>query len=217
MMKYKKYTLFILLQLAVFGLIPYAFITEANWFLILGLYVLFKGLGISFYFHRVLTHNLYTTPGWILSTIGFIGSLQPPAVWAAVHAEHHKHADTEKDPHSPKHLGWKVLFSMFHKPYLDKATLIKYNKLPCTGFFTKYYFHLIALIAAVFVLFPYEMAVYWALPVGLNLWIQNISVWGGHRHGKPSPQPWFYHILIDPGEHDHIEHHRYDNVGSSKS
>lgn len=206
----KRFNIFLLLQLSVFLLIPYAIYIKANWLLIFLIYVLFKGVGISFYAHRVLAHQMYTTPSWALSALAFLGSLQPPAIWAAVHVEHHKYADTEKDPHSPQHLGWKMLFSIFHRPYLCKRTFIRLSKVSCISFFTKYYFHLVLVIAAVFVLFPSQMAVYWALPVSLNLWVQNISAWYGHRNGSPSPQPWFYHIFIDPGEKDHIAHHRFD-------
>ena len=216
-MSNKKFNIFLLIQLSIFVTVPYAVYEGANWLLIFALYVLFKGVGVSFYMHRGLTHKMYTVPNWIYSATAFIGSLQPPAVWAAVHAEHHKYADTEKDPHSPTHLGWKMLFSIFHKPYLCKRTFIELNRIPCVGFFTKYYFHLVGLIALVFVLFPSQMAMYWAVPVALNLWVQNISAWYGHRHGRPSPQPWFWHLVVDPGEKDHIAHHRYDNDSSRNS
>lgn len=206
----KKFNIFLLLQLSVFLLIPYAIYIKANWLLVFLIYVLFKGVGISFYAHRVLSHQMYTTPSWALSTLAFLGSLQPPAAWAATHVQHHKYADTEKDPHSHHHLGWKILFSFFHKRYLCKRTFVRLSRIPCVSFFTKYYFHLVLVIAAVFVLFPSQMAVYWALPVSLNLWVQNISAWYGHRNGSPSPNHWFYHIFIDPGETNHIAHHRFD-------
>ena len=62
-------------------------------------------LGITVTFHRQLTHKSYETLpiirkiGTVFGTLGGVGS---SIGWVSIHREHHRHSDTEKDPHSPK-------------------------------------------------------------------------------------------------------------------
>lgn len=63
----------------------------------------------SLFMHRWAAHNLWKPPRYlqyVLSLISVIYLLGTPLTWAAWHRTHHKHSDTEKDPHSPKHKGF---------------------------------------------------------------------------------------------------------------
>ena len=74
-------------------------------------YFLYVGLGISVTFHRQLTHKSYKTHPWIIKLGTLLGTLSNTGssiVWVAIHMNHHRHADTDKDPHSPKHQGLKT-------------------------------------------------------------------------------------------------------------
>lgn len=96
--------------------------------LFLGLY-LATGLGITFGYHRLLTHRSFET-GPVLKAIALIlGSMavQGRAIdWAANHLKHHAHADEEGDPHSPvegffhAHIGW-----LFSAPPADRERYCK--------------------------------------------------------------------------------------------
>lgn len=81
----------------------------------LGLFIL-SGLGISVGYHRLLTHNSFSTQPWVkylLLVFGAMAMQGTPASWAAIHMQHHVYADKDGDPHSPKvsgfwhaHCGW---------------------------------------------------------------------------------------------------------------
>jgi stearoyl-CoA desaturase (delta-9 desaturase) len=82
--------------------------------LLLVLYV-WHGLGVTIGYHRLLSHRSFTCPKfveyfWVLA--GFLALEGSPIWWAAIHRAHHRHVDTELDPHSPRYglghafFGW---------------------------------------------------------------------------------------------------------------
>ena len=80
----------------------------------------------SFFLHRYMAHRMFTmNPFWekffYLFTFATQGSsFLHPKSYAQLHLEHHKHSDTEEDPHSPHF--FKDVFAMMvntAKVYLD--------------------------------------------------------------------------------------------------
>jgi stearoyl-CoA desaturase (delta-9 desaturase) len=103
---------------------------------------LLTGLGITFGYHRLLTHRSFET-GPVLKAIALIlGSMavQGRAIdWASNHLKHHAHSDEEGDPHSPlegffhAHIGW--LFSAppadrerYGKRFLDDPVIVAIDR-----------------------------------------------------------------------------------------
>ncbi len=80
-----------------------------------GLYVL-RMFAITGFYHRYFAHRTFRTSRALQFTFALIGAScvqRGPLWWAAHHREHHQHADTERDPHSPRlrgflwsHVGW---------------------------------------------------------------------------------------------------------------
>jgi stearoyl-CoA desaturase (delta-9 desaturase) len=79
------------------------------------LYVLTGMVGITFGYHRLLSHRSFRAPRWlerIAATIGALALQGTPAFWVATHRMHHAFVDTSADPHDAKrgfwwsHLGW---------------------------------------------------------------------------------------------------------------
>jgi stearoyl-CoA desaturase (delta-9 desaturase) len=72
--------------------------------------------GISAGYHRYFSHRTFKTSRLFQFFLGCLGcsALQKgPVWWSAQHRRHHKHSDTEEDPHSPRahgvwwsHVGW---------------------------------------------------------------------------------------------------------------
>ena len=91
-----------------------------HWLITVFVYFLTGSIGMSGTYHRLLSHKSYLAPKWweyfgtLMATLGGTGS---SIAWCAVHREHHRYTDTDKDPHSPHHQGFfKVQFlSMFHE------------------------------------------------------------------------------------------------------
>ncbi|XP_024972107.1 acyl-CoA C20 Delta5-desaturase-like [Cynara cardunculus var. scolymus] len=92
---------------------PFVFDWGAFWVtLVLGI---LAGLGVTLGYHRLLTHRSFKIPKWLEYFIvycGVHGGQKDPIFWVSVHKNHHKYADTEKDPHTPmegfwfSHMGW---------------------------------------------------------------------------------------------------------------
>jgi stearoyl-CoA desaturase (delta-9 desaturase) len=87
------------------------------------------GLGITFGFHRLLTHRSFEVgrPIQALALILASMAVQGRAIdWAANHLKHHAFADQEGDPHSPlegffhAHIGW-----LFSAPPADRERYCK--------------------------------------------------------------------------------------------
>jgi|SRR5579859_456141 len=93
------------------------YVNATDIILLLVFYVL-SGLGITVGHHRLLTHRSFETYPWVKGLLLAFGAMAPegpPGAWASIHLEHHAHSDTDEDPHSPlvnlwhSHVGW-----MFH-------------------------------------------------------------------------------------------------------
>lgn len=76
-------------------------------------------LGITVGFHRLLTHDGFSTPTWAKWFFGSLGmaALQGSVCdWIAKHREHHRYSDKPGDPHSPRdgwlwsHVGWLFVY-----------------------------------------------------------------------------------------------------------
>jgi stearoyl-CoA desaturase (Delta-9 desaturase) len=66
-------------------------------------------------YHRYFSHRAYRLPRWaqLVMAVGGSSAMQKgPLWWAAHHRDHHRHADTDLDVHSPlkgfwwSHVGW---------------------------------------------------------------------------------------------------------------
>ena len=126
MNKQKSYLMYVFWPAQIIALLAIIF-TTPNWlFLFLG-WVLFCGLGSAVILHRVISHksikikDYLKNPLLLLATLCIQGS---PLWWAAVHRNmHHRNADKEGDPHSPKdglvhaYIGW------IHDPKITNINL----------------------------------------------------------------------------------------------
>jgi stearoyl-CoA desaturase (delta-9 desaturase) len=73
------------------------------------LYYLTGGVGITFCFHRLLTHRSLVVPKWLEYGTAIVGTLAlqgGPIDWVATHRAHHAYSDTERDPHNARRGFW---------------------------------------------------------------------------------------------------------------
>lgn len=110
--------------------IPSISIQNVLWFVIF--WTLIGGCGIELTFHRLLSHKSFKIVSWAKNIFSYLGCLAmngSPIFWAAIHRQHHPHADTESDPHHPgqgffmSYIGWAL-----HKPSLDKIRFARAGK-----------------------------------------------------------------------------------------
>lgn len=86
------------------------------------------GFGLGF--HHTFAHQTFQFKRPVeiaLMYIGTCATLVAPLTWSIAHAAHHRYVDTENDPHSPSHLGWKILFYYNHNT--TKPSLLPVRRL----------------------------------------------------------------------------------------
>lgn len=73
-------------------------------------------MGVSFFYHRILTHKTYIVKPFFEKLLTFIAlPAGTPIQWVGTHLKHHKFTDVSGDPHSPNidgfffaHCGWYI-------------------------------------------------------------------------------------------------------------
>lgn len=116
-----------------------------QWLIAFAVYFVTGCLGVSVTYHRYLSHKSWKASQWWIyvgSLCGFWGLVGSPLAWANNHIAHHRFADTERDPHSPKYKPfWKVQwFSMLTTYPSFRFALSNVN--PFQTFLHKNYFYI---------------------------------------------------------------------------
>jgi stearoyl-CoA desaturase (delta-9 desaturase) len=106
----------------------YGIFTSEYWYLLLisGLlmYYPIMNLGQSIGYHKCFAHKSFKPKKWFTYVSAFVGSISffgDPLRSALVHRVHHKHTDSDLDPHSPSkgrfhaYLGWTYSYSFSNK------------------------------------------------------------------------------------------------------
>lgn len=130
-------TPFVLLHLACFAVIwvgvsPIALIVAA------ALYAV-RMFALTGFYHRYFSHRTFKTSRTVQFIFAFIGAScvqRGPLWWAAHHRNHHRHADTPLDPHSPRiygflwsHAGWFLTPRNFRTDLSRVPDLAKFPEL----------------------------------------------------------------------------------------
>ena len=105
-------------------------------------YWVLAAVGITYGYHRYFAHNNYKTNPLVEIMLLYVGLLcggRSALTWSGVHRIHHAHADTEKDPHSPKKHPWYViLFSLWKVKQIPRRYIDDLIKNPRVMFFHRY-------------------------------------------------------------------------------
>ncbi|MCM2336243.1 MAG: acyl-CoA desaturase [Pseudomonas sp.] len=94
---------------------------------------------ITGFYHRYFSHRTFRTSRpvqFIAAVVGAACVQRGPLWWAAHHRDHHRHADTDLDPHSPSvhgflwsHVGWFLTPRGFRTHWERIPDLAKYPEL----------------------------------------------------------------------------------------
>lgn len=167
--------------------------------------------GASILLHRYYCHKQFQVPVWF-EIIGLsmlmIAVIRSPIGWIASHRMHHAHSDTEKDPHSWKHIGWwKVLTTTWDIPRIPTKYAKDLYENPRLVFCHKHWFKIVVLVWIVSLIISPKFFVAFALmpfihaKIGFGL-LNTI----GHKHDGGSNVAWLN--LLIAGEGYHKEHHK---------
>lgn len=145
-----------------------------------------------------------------------------PQKWIAVHVLHHAHADTEKDPHSPRVLGfWKVLFTtiwLYHKSGTHEAIAkharhYEQDLLDRVRYLWFFRFRGVVSLVGMVIVWGWKGAVLWVLHLFGYAFMFGLLNSVAHHFGKPRhgsktfAANLFFLALITAGEGWHANHH----------
>ena len=128
---------FIAMHVACLGVIRVGFSGFAAW-TALALYAL-RMFALTGFYHRYFSHKAFKTSRAVQFLFALIGATcvqRGPLWWAAHHRDHHRHADTERDLHSPlrhgflwSHMGWFLTPGAFRTRWDAVPDLQRYPEL----------------------------------------------------------------------------------------
>lgn len=204
-------------QLLFFGFLIFNFQIWMLTFIMIGMYVF--GFMSESSLHRYYTHKSYETTPFkerLLRMFAFMTGQGATISWVTVHRTHHAYEDTEKDPHSPKHLiWWKIYFAFLPKEYKSNLVIDLMRK-PGWKYFVfenNYYFYMWIAVWAI----SYMLSIYlfFFIVAGSAVWyigtcIVNIST---HTRGvKRFPEAVAFNssvINFFTGVGNHNNHHKF--------
>jgi len=207
-----KYTVLSAQIIAHLSLIPMIIYGDLwMWGIAIFVYFLNGCLGMTMTYHRLLSHRSWNPPKWVeylftlFATIGMTGSA---IAWVAIHREHHKHADTEKDPHSPGFKGWFYahFLSMFSK--VNPRYVVDLMKDKFYVWQHKWYFEInLAYGIILYLIDPFAVVYAWLVPAML-LWNGgSLIVSTSHRNNTQNND--LILAITTWGEGYHKVHHDY--------
>lgn len=157
---------------------------------ILSFYVL-NILGVWMTYHRYYSHRSFEFKNnfvkFFFTCLAILAARGSPISWVYIHRNHHSYSDTDKDPHSPIILGYKIFgfnhFSKFEsadkKMFLIRDLMTKHQIL-----IHKYYILILLGLLSCLAFFSIELVFWlWCLPVILIHFSQNTFNYIGHVFG----------------------------------
>ncbi|WP_233842608.1 acyl-CoA desaturase [Dyella sp. 2HG41-7] len=128
---------FVALHLACFGVIWVGASTIAV--VVAALLYAIRMFALTGFYHRYFSHRTFRTSRAVQGVFALIGAScvqRGPLWWAAHHRNHHRHADTALDPHSPgiygflwSHMGWFLTTRAFATDMARVPDLATYPEL----------------------------------------------------------------------------------------
>jgi stearoyl-CoA desaturase (delta-9 desaturase) len=171
--------------IALAGAIP--FFSTAGLVAAVVLYYVTGLIGITFGYHRMLTHHGFQAPRWLENFAALCGTLScqgGPINWVATHRVHHAYSDTVRDPHDVNRGFWHAHFGWLAHLRCDLADFNEYKhyapdlaKRPFFVFLENYMIHL--QFALGFVLFVLGGMVFGRVAGGFDFHMAtSLIVWG---------------------------------------
>lgn len=187
---------------------------------IISFYVL-NILGNWMTLHRYFSHKSFEFKNnflkWIFTLLAILSGRGSPLGWTYLHRKHHAYSDTEKDPHSPKYLGYKIFGFGHYKKQEEEPMQIFIVKDMMTAehlFIHKWYMAIISTFIIVFACINIELFYFvWVLPAFLVQLSQNNFNYFGHTSGyrnfetkdNSRNNKWLFPFIL--GEAWHNNHH----------
>jgi len=161
--------------------------------------------------HYHFAHSTYKDSilNYILTFVVMFTGLGSVLSFVASHRQHHQYADTEKDPHSPTHIGkFNVYFLRWKKQKISPTLFRDIAESGFQRFMHKYwlYFQLTS-IAVLAIINPVFVCFGISLFVAITFHIAGITNVLGHLNGEPRNAPEL--IFTHGPAWKHADHHNH--------
>lgn len=192
-------------------------------------FYLYSILGVSITLHRYYSHKAFefrfSILKWISTAFALFSLRGSPLGWTYIHRLHHSFSDTEKDPHSPHHLGLKLFFLKDIDPHSRKMNifLVKDMMNKEQLFINKNYFlFIIVWVAVLLILDPAVLYFLWILPAAIvhlsqaafNYYAHNSGYRNNDSRDKSTNNIFLWPFIM--GDAWHNNHHTNAGTVSTK-
>jgi len=207
--------------ITVIGFFNVEMFTTSNILISVASFYILNILGIWMMLHRYYSHRSFrfrsVTLKWIFTSIAILAGRGSPLGWVYLHRKHHRYSDTEKDPHSPKNLGYKLFgFSHMRTQEESKMELFLVKDLMSKEhlFIHKWYMAIMIIFIFMFIVInPVLFYFVWAVPaIAIQLGQNNFNYFGhtnGYRNFETKDNSrnnaWLFPLIL--GEAWHNNHH----------
>ena len=211
---------------SIFGLFYYD-ITVLNVIITIVTFYIYSILGVSMTLHRYYTHKsfeMHPLLHWVFTFISILTGRGSPLGWVYIHRLHHAFSDTDKDPHGPKTIGFKLFgFKPIEANTKPNLFIVKDLMNPQQMFINKYYLLIIVAWLAVLSIVNIQLVYFtWILPVFLLQLSQNSFNYFAHIYGYRNIETkdnstnniWLWPFIL--GDAWHNNHHANAEKFSTK-
>lgn len=193
-------------------------------------FYIFNILGNWMTLHRYYSHNSfefkYSIIKWFFTLLAVLSGRGSPLGWVYLHRKHHAYSDTEKDPHSPKYLGYKIFgFGHYKKQEKESMQIFMVKDLMTKEqlFIHKWYMIIVLSFVTLLACINIEILYFaWVLPVFLVQLSQTNFNYFGHTTGYRNFETrdnsknniWLFPFILGEAWHNN-HHHNPKNVSTT--
>jgi stearoyl-CoA desaturase (delta-9 desaturase) len=204
-----------------FGLTNLSMFTLSNLLITLISFYILNILGNWMMLHRYFSHRSFEFKNdivkWIFILLSVLSGRGSPLGWSYLHRKHHTYSDTEKDPHSPKYLGYKIFgFEHYKKQEEEPMQIFLVKDLMNKEqlFIHKWYIAILLSFIVMITIIDLELLYFvWILPAFLVHLSQTNFNYFGHTRGYRNFETkddsknniWLFPFIL--GEAWHNNHH----------
>lgn len=215
---------------AILGLLHTQMFTVTNLLTAMISFYVLNILGNWMTLHRYYSHRSFefknTYLKWLFTLLAVLSGRGSPLGWSYLHRNHHKYSDTEKDPHSPKVLGYKIFgFGHYKKQEEEQMQIFMVKDLMTKEqlFIHKWYMAIVLTFVIVLATISIQALYFaWILPAFLVHLSQNNFNYFGHMNGyrnfdtKDDSRNNIYLFPFILGEAWHNNHHAKPSNSTTK-
>jgi len=214
------------LLLSILGIFYFDF-TILNIGLTLVSFYVYSIFGLSMTMHRYYTHKsfeMHPILHWFFTFIAILTGRGSPLGWVYIHRLHHAFSDTDKDPHGPKTMGFKLFgFKPIEAKTKPNLFIVKELMTPAQLFINKYYLLIIILWLLILGTININLIYFsWILPVFCIQLSQNCFNHFAHKFGyrnfdtkdDSTNNIWLWPFIL--GDAWHNNHHANAEKSTTK-